>query len=297
MKQVFWVLILFVAGFNYSAMAQAESHEGTESVKYFCLDKIDTSKYIVTTVHLDNGAELFNVFLGDSTFVLFSALPFKDGQNWVPADESKVSENNITANALHDTLISAYKTCSRSYGYNYSPLKRSDIQIAIKRQGKYYIPKTCLTEFFWVISQEVMFPNVTIIGCINPLSPPITTKEYEDRNLKIQGEYSCNTIASTKATGGSALVRPLERPLLFYSGPVKIGSLTGYKFWTFTDWRVTDASNSHRGIDRFVYVPNVGIVAGSYDFWYQHKLTDKAMMENYMNEQVFKPVSINGKAL
>ncbi len=31
MKQLFGVLIFFVAGFNYSAFAQAESHEGAES--------------------------------------------------------------------------------------------------------------------------------------------------------------------------------------------------------------------------------------------------------------------------
>ena len=35
-----------------------------------------------------------------------------------------------------------------------------------------------------------------------------------------------------------------------------------YQFWTFDGWWVIDGYNVNRGIDRLIYIPNLGIVEG-----------------------------------
>src|SRR5690606_24074194 len=73
-----------------------------------------------------------------------------------------------------------------------------------------------------------------------------------------------------------------------------------YQFWSFTDWRGQDNLKLHRGIDRFVYMPQKGIVAGSYDFWFlfvnswsfiengrdRHNKTKEELWQNVLQEKV-----------
>jgi hypothetical protein len=44
-----------------------------------------------------------------------------------------------------------------------------------------------------------------------------------------------------------------------------------YQFWTFDGWWSVDGYNEHRGIDRFLYIPDKGIVGGSFDFYFRLK--------------------------
>ena len=39
-----------------------------------------------------------------------------------------------------------------------------------------------------------------------------------------------------------------------------------YKFWTLGSWTI-DGDNSQRGIDRFTYMPEIGIISGAYSYF------------------------------
>ncbi|QQQ30075.1 hypothetical protein [Chryseobacterium indoltheticum] len=69
-----------------------------------------------------------------------------------------------------------------------------------------------------------------------------------------------------------------------------------YQFWTFDGWWAIDGYNEHRGIDRFLYIPDKGIVGGSYDFYFRLKpkissndyftVSDYALWDNIINEKI-----------
>ncbi len=48
--------------------------------------------------------------------------------------------------------------------------------------------------------------------------------------------------------------------------------------------------NHHRGIDRFVYIPEKGIVGGSYDFYFRYPegfhIPDTILWKNILEENV-----------
>ena len=58
----------------------------------------------------------------------------------------------------------------------------------------------------------------------------------------------------------------------------KIKNQNAYQFWTFDGWWAIDGYNVNRGIDRLIYIPNLGIVGGSYDFYFE--LKPRAMYDN-----------------
>lgn len=53
--------------------------------------------------------------------------------------------------------------------------------------------------------------------------------------------------------------------------PISFGLLPGW-------WWAIDGYNVNRGIDRLIYIPNLGIVGGSYDFYFE--LKPRAMYDN-----------------
>ncbi len=172
--------------------------------------------------------------------------------------------------------------------------KRGDLNLIIKENGKYFSSNYCLTECFKILQKPLIFPNLMGSSYINILSPAISVNEYEKKHKSIYNKYSVN---SSSSSIGSALRYPLEKPLSFRSGLISVNGMKGYKFWIFTDWRVDDGLNKQRGIDRFVYTPNMGIVAGSFDYWFRSGVDNKLILENYLNEQVMMPISINGTIL
>ena len=157
-------------------------------------------------------------------------------------------------------------------------------------QVKYYdwisIRKILMVISFLIFGLLILF-NIGYIGMF-------WNRIYETKFKHINNEYSPNALISANATGSSGLRQPLERPLNFLSAKIAVGNYTAYKFWQFSDWRVADGTNSRRGIDRFLYIPELGIVGGSFDFWFNALgISSKEIMKNYLSEDVILPVSIN----
>lgn len=63
-----------------------------------------------------------------------------------------------------------------------------------------------------------------------------------------------------------------------------------YQFWTLDGWWYYDGLNEYRGIDRFVYIPEKGIVGGSYDFYFGYEkgysISNAILWDNIINEKV-----------
>ena len=78
----------------------------------------------------------------------------------------------------------------------------------------------------------------------------------------------------------------------FLSKSIQIGNHVAYQFWTFTDWHCKQYEYEvERGIDRFVYIADKGIVGGSFDFYfYFHRkeiaLDSTRFRDNIYNEKV-----------
>lgn len=133
----------------------------------------------------------------------------------------------------------------------------------------------------------MVFQNLMGNAVINILSPTMSVSSFESKYLEAWGHYSPNSISERSIAGVTALHRPLEKPLLFRSGETETLNYKAYRFWQFTDWHTDHGINYHRGIDRFLFVPGIGIIAGSFDAFFA-KNRDKAQRE-YLQEKMFLP--------
>jgi len=122
---------------------------------------------------------------------------------------------------------------------------------------------------------------------------------FTDLADKIQATRTSKKVKQRRleATGTSPLLAPMAKPLLFRSGSVQINGKEAYKFWKYAGWNVADGSNFRRGIDCFLFMPGVGIVGGSFDFYFQYRVSNELLLKNYLSEQLMFPLSINGKPI
>lgn len=270
-----------------------------QSQQYFLID-LKSTDYTVDVVELNSKAlygidlkvELYNVHYDENKLVLFSILPVQSKESWSEIKIESINPVHLTdLKKIHENGFQTYK---QSGSQNSDLLKRNDIQLIIKKNGKYFVSNYCITEFFYIIDQNLVFPNLMGNIYINVKSPIFTVKDYESKYQEVYNHYSANVI---NASGTTSLTQPLERPLNFYSGLVHVSTHTAYRFWQFSDWRVIDSPNSRRGVDRFLYIPKIGVVGGSFDFWFKKYDSLEHLKQNYLSEKVMLPVSINGKPL
>lgn len=82
----------------------------------------------------------------------------------------------------------------------------------------------------------------------------------------------------------------------YQSKKIRIGEFEAYQYWTYTDWHEnTIGYEVERGIDRFVYVPDKGIVGGSFDFYFHRKEIGFNLVQfakNIKEEKVMLPTKI-----
>lgn len=168
----------------------------------------------------------------------------------------------------------------------------------VKRNGKYYRSKNCLLEIFEIKSVGSTMP--TLYGQLN----------LTDRNLSIKSYAQVYTTIypheilplSISPTGVIANMDEGWRICREYlSDTLTINGEKAYKFWTAGFSNVSHGPDVSRGIDRLIYMPNMGIVAGSYDFYFKHhyfhpdtrpypeqpnNLNEEEWRENVMEEKV-----------
>lgn len=234
----------------------------------------------------DDSIQMYNIFIGEEDLLLFSVLPpFDDLGHW----------EEITIGSTDLTDISTFKETIEQKIKNGARLPKS-MSLALVKQidGRFYASRQCLFEHFRI--REYHEALNTPAGTINIARPRISQNEMKAAYAKL---FPGATFPSF--SNKSALIKDQALIGEYLAKVVHVDGQKAYLFWVFDDWNVVDGPNVHRGIDRFIYAPGLGIVGGSYDFhfafsnpwqpipaykryrismdqWQQHILDEKVML-------------------
>jgi|GEM_PF-1665915 len=297
---VLYFIILFVnTSIAVASKPKETAKNSTEKYVVIDLDNSQNADFKLTHVELntkklygvDKKIELFNLLTKNGNLILFSVLPGKISDNiWKEIDPASLKDKIMDWNQLKAFRIEATRAYGSSCKDLYEHVKRNDINLVKKENGKYFRSSSCITEFFSVENKPRMFTSQNDIASINIYSPAVALKDFDSRYKELYNEPSPNYHDLP-----NVLKFPMDKPLLFLSGTSTIDSRKAYHFWGFMDWGISDSPNYRRGIDRFIFIPELGIVGGSFDFFFDNSLDKSRKKENYLNENVMQPIKINGK--
>jgi hypothetical protein len=289
MKKTIIIAVLLLSNFIFSQ-------------EYILLDSLKTefkiNKYTLETkdlYNIDKEIEVFNVFISKNDILLISVLPDLDqkvttgfdlqSSNWMVIDSASF-KNKIFSNNKIRNLVFNWKAENKPEN------KTLSYKLIKKIDGNYYVTKLCLTEFFTV--SDLKLPFITSFGTINIAEKKVTIKEMR-KSFKKQLPNE-GFIMDVRENNN---IRNIDNLFVFrnyLSKELKISGLKAYQFWTFEGWWGHDGYNEYRGIDRFVYVPEKGIVGGSYDFYFRVKpkissnkyftVSNEILWHNIINEKV-----------
>jgi len=270
--------------------------------EYFLLDNLKTdfkvNQYTLDTKDLYNikkDINVFNIFISKENILLLSVLPDLDekilpkmderGNNWMIIDYDKIKDK-IFSKGQTLNILSDWKM-------NNTPEKKTfQYKLIKKENGSYYVSKICLTEFFSIANLES--PFVSAYGTINTSEKKVTIQQMEN-SFKQQIPNQKFIMDPRDAD----LSRNIDIPYSFRNYLSKESIVKGnkaYQFWTFDGWWMHDGYDEHRGIDRFLYIPEKGIVGGSFDFYFKLKpknssneyytATSALLWNNIINEKI-----------
>lgn len=247
-------------------------HAAAQEKKYIMLSMLDSldrndslcrlNHYTLRTKELygvDETIEMYNVH--HMGLVLFSVLPdFTSDENWSEVDlvdiQDQVFDEKTFRRTIEDRILSQNGTSKKTLRYT---LVKSE-------NGKYLASNHCLTEFFFTDTYPSLFNNP--YGTINIGQDILSVWQMKNmywEALSIPEHWSFPLDVRIENIVMPNRLR-LQREYL--SRKFEIKEEDAYQFWTFTDWSTADGYNFHRGVDRFIYIPEKGIVGGSYDFWF-----------------------------
>ncbi|WP_333578143.1 hypothetical protein [Sphingobacterium sp.] len=227
----------------------------------------------------------------DQNLILFSVLPDLEGkETWKEIALDSIQKSIIKFGTLNNLFEShTYSLFFNKYGSKTKFL--NEYKIIVNRKGKFYVPTTCLLQFYAIRNRAEIFTNP--FGTINTDLHEISIKEvekiymdrypYSEFPLYGIGESPYRIISFDRLRD--------RREYLSKKINLKTGEI-GYQFWTFTDWyEHTHNYELERGIDRFLYTPGKGIIGGSFDFYFyfnRKKLPIKYMdfLNNIKEEKV-----------
>lgn len=245
--------------------------------EYFLLDDLK-SEFKVYEYALDTGEiynikkdiNVYNVFISKDNILLLSVLPDLDerilprmderGSNWIIIDYDKIKDKVFSKGGILNI--------AHEWKMNNTPDKKTlQYKMIKKENGMYYVSKMCLTEFFSIA--HLNFPLISSYGSMNLSEQKVTIKEMQDSFKKqVPDDEFIMDVRSNNFN------RKIDTPYSFRNYLSKEYNIKGskaYQFWTFDGWWAQDGYNEHRGIDRFLYIPDKGIVGGSYDFYFRLK--------------------------
>lgn len=286
------ILIICLLAFFLNSYSQDYRYIMLDNLR----DKSTITNYTLRVRDLydcDGSIELFNIRpkpiaslpkTYSDVLILCSVLPdFESSENWFSIDSASFKSNIISFKQLLDNATSSLNIFDMQIKKNTKFLHK--YQVVKKVGDQYLVSKKCLVEFYAIreyprnynipyATIDITQKKVSIKEMKNVFESlthekkvfPLDIRElpiYLDDNLRVRREYITSTI--------------------------KLKGLTAYKFWTFTDWSITDGWNVDRGIDRFVYIPDRGIVGGSFDFYFHflNKIRDNnKWFKNILDENV-----------
>ena len=127
-----------------------------------------------------------------------------------------------------------------------------------------------MCEYFEIVNYS---PEIYISGrnIVNLGQRPVTYQDFRKAYKESFNYY--NPMEALAYSGGINIIihNGIFQHIYLSSIEEKEGKNI-YHFWTFDDWHICKGYNWHRGIDRFVYTPEMGIVGGSYDFYFDRFL-------------------------
>ena len=317
------LLLLLIVAFFHTALAQSRVIPGNRSTtwtqaewlkhnlqyyKLVSLDMLDSlyevKRYTLKTQELygvDETIEVYNVMKGG--IALFSVLPdFLNESNWTAMElediqEAILGEQDFGRMFHFPDFSSTIKT------------KTMSVRLLKKEEGKYWVSNVCLLELFgpneYISDVHPSIFNVQQ-GTINIRQTPISIAQmmeiYKDSPL-----YKKNYPfpLDFRASMFSSIVNYFELEREYLSRILEINGEQAYQFWTLTDWSSPSSYSYNRGVDRFVYMPDKGIVGGSYDFYFlyeqdlgwpstwpdlrpRHRKTKEELWQNVIQEKVMR---------
>ncbi|WP_407488197.1 hypothetical protein [Elizabethkingia anophelis] len=275
--------------------------------KYLLLDSIKTKfkveEYTLSTKELyniDKRIEVYNIFVDPKNILLMSVLPQLETQLskteytdydkltkvLVTTTEKNVNWKKIDFNQIRNNILSIgdINALSSEWEIQNSPDKKTFKYQLVKKIGNsYYISENCLTEFFTIAN--VQNPLISPYGTINIIEPKVTIIEMEGVFKKRFSNFPFpldirERLGARYSDMNFSIHNYLSKDYL-------IKGNKAYQFWTLDGWWYHDGMNEYRGIDRFVYIPEKGIVGGSYDFYFRKlNILNTLLWDNIINEKV-----------
>lgn len=216
------------------------------------------NKYTLKTQALykvDKQIEIYNVFYkglwgGYNYLCLISVLPDMNNDNSWEEIPKEVLENNLIK-------VDDIDKPNKNKFFNTFFLVR-------RENGIYYKAKNCLVEVF----QLMNYPSKIHLNGNNIINIKQDVITYGDVKEEVdKGTHFWKEEAPMENKG--VFMNEIFK-YIYLLGTEKKDKDTAYLFWTFTDWHKASGLNAHRGIDRFAYIEGKGIVAGSYDFYFDN---------------------------
>lgn len=247
------------------------------SQKFIHLDSLkqyQTIEYILDTkdiYRIDKKINVYNVFISKDNILLFSILPNleketifekkeKKMENWQKIDIEKIKNQILTTKQIAKIVD--------EWSIDNNPeMKTMNYNLLKQINGIYYISQHCLIEFFNI--SNLKFPLISSYGIINIEDKKVTIKQME-KSFKEQFPDIPFIMDVREDNFLQNITNPYEYRN-YLSKEIIVKDEKAYQFWTFDGWWIHDGYNVYRGIDRFLFIPNKGIVGGSYDFYFRLK--------------------------
>lgn len=237
---------------------------------------------------IDKTVELFNILpkakehFHTKELIVFSILPdFSNKGEWVSLDSigpyGEISFQELVRMKDRNLSIDREAPYFTRYG--------NEVMLGIRRDGKIKVGKQCLLQFFAIRNYPEQFNRP--LGTID-----ISQREFTIAQFQKEYESHYPQDGFPLRPGDISLnFEPLRMKREFLSQKTTYKAEPAYQFWTLYDWSTMDGYEIERGIDRFVYVPNKGIVGGSYDFYFYYNreklgLSFGVFMNNIFKERV-----------
>jgi hypothetical protein len=280
--------------------------------KFIMLDSLSTKfkikEYTLNTKTLygiNKNINVYNIFIDNKRILLLSILPEReeysaykkeitDYEKLVKVIGTGVSEtkekkesnwkkinfddikNNIVTTSNINYMTSEWEIAN-------TPDKKTFSYSLVKKVGNnYYVSENCLTEFFTIAN--IQSPLIAPYGTINISEPKVNIKQMEE---VFKNRFQDFPFPLDIDHIGMRYLDISFSSHNYFSKEYLIKDKKAFQFWTLDGWWYQDGLNEYRGIDRFVYIPNEGIVGGSYDFFFRRfNITNKQLWDNIINEKV-----------
>ena len=235
----------------------------------FTVSEVILKRSLLTEPAIDFTIQIFNVLLDKEYLAVFSVLPSLKSKDPV---WNKMSLDSITSSLLRFKDIkkdmikafAAYNDPVAKYGRVQYPTYWNYVLVKKERDGYYRTVSDCLTQFFLIENNPHHKAVSTTAYGLNLAAPLLSIAEYESVYKRKFSEYSVNSrwgvLEFTNFLDNSNV------PFVNLSAIEEFQGQKAYRFWLQDSWKIY-SNNSNRGMDRFVYVPTIGIVGASYDFY------------------------------